>query len=245
MSSFACNTIKMKKSQGREQPQTGLSDNASKDLDDHKPGGLVLDCVESKDSEHDHTSKEFQDHPEKDIVHDILPTTGRDVYGEIEEYLGIIQNIDGEVAQMRQKQTDIWADIRKKERELLTLVKGKQIDAKKKEKEIYDLIAMDSQTDVSIKTYEEDKKLNQEKILKKPAEIFAGDNEEGFVVNPQELKGSEIGDKEEILFDDDSELFVPASKRLQGSHHGGNEERYLPPTREDAYDDIRVNTAVK
>jgi hypothetical protein len=36
------------------------------------------------------------------------------------------------------------------------------------------------------------------------------------------LKGSEIGDKEGILFDDDSERFVPASKRLKGSHHGSD-----------------------
>ncbi len=59
------------------------------------------------------------------------------------------------------------------------------------------------------------------------------------------MKGSEIGDKEEILFNDDSERFVPASKRLKGSHHGGDEERYLPTTSEDIYDDIRVNPAVK
>jgi hypothetical protein len=36
------------------------------------------------------------------------------------------------------------------------------------------------------------------------------------------LKGSEIGDKEGILFDDDSERFVPASKRLKGSYHGSD-----------------------
>ncbi len=84
MSFFASNTTKMKKIQVREQPQTGLSDNVSKDLDDHNPGRLVLDCVEPKDSGHDHTSKKFQDHSEKDIIHDILPTTGTDVYDEIQ-----------------------------------------------------------------------------------------------------------------------------------------------------------------
>ena len=68
--------------------------------------------------------------------------------------------------------------------------------------------------------------LNQEKIFKKAAEIFAGDSEEGFVVNSQELKGSGIGDKEEILFDDDSERFVSTIKRLKGSNHGGDEERW-------------------
>ncbi len=42
----------------------------------------------------------------------------------------------------------------------MALVKGKKIDAeekKKKKKEIYDLIAADSEADVSIKTYGKDK----------------------------------------------------------------------------------------
>ncbi len=68
-----------------------------------------------------------------------------------------------QVAQKRQRQIKIWADITKKERELLTLVKVKQTNAeekKKKKQEIYDLITVDSETDVSIKTYEEDKSKN-------------------------------------------------------------------------------------
>jgi hypothetical protein len=71
MAFSASNMVKTKKSQGGEQPQTGLSDNASKDSNDHNPGWLVLDGVEPKGSEYSHTWKKFQDNIEKAIVHDI------------------------------------------------------------------------------------------------------------------------------------------------------------------------------
>jgi len=250
----------MDESEGRKQPRTDLSDDASKDSDDHIPEPVVHDCVESKDSGPDHTSMKFEDHPE-DIVRDVLPattcttdvlpattcttdvlpattcttdvlpttTSSSDVYDAIQDCVGIIQNIDDEVTQKRERQITIWTSITEKERELLELIKSKKINAeekKQKKKEICNLIEEDSEIDVSIKTNTNDKEVNREKIKQKAKEIFAGDKEESFA-----------DDKEEIPSYDDSEPLEPPRKRLKGSHHGGD-ERSSTTTSKDVYEDI-------